>query len=381
MHELLLLGHEVLLFFPDAHICSEDLDYYYKNPKHYAIWEFPLKDRKHLINSFPLMIPDPHPRSRDDLTFKDLDEETFQFYFHEAKKALVKTIKRFRPDIVECQHIWSLDSVIDEFNLPYICTAHHSDQMGFKYDPRIRPYAIKSAHHSKKIFAISEFVKQEVVELYGVEKNKVVTITNGYSRKYFKKHNLNTAAVLKELGIRANPNATFISFAGKISRTKGVDTILEANKLLNYSDVHFLILGSGQLEKVIDQDELDKYSFHQVHLLGHRHPRDLVKVHNISKLSLMPSRSEGFGISALEAMACGTPLIYTNAGGIHEFGVGLEIEKENPVALADAIEKIITMPNSEYQHLCKKALEVATHFSWHEISKKRVHYYKEALSA
>ncbi|PCI92561.1 starch synthase [Candidatus Aerophobetes bacterium] len=381
LKELLLLGHDVQLFFPDAHVNSSDLDYYYKNPKHYHIWRFPLKDQTHNIESFPLMIPDPHPRSRTETTFKELDEDTLKFYFQEARKALIKVIKQFKPDIVECQHIWSLDSIIDEFGIPYVCTAHHSDQMGFMYDARMRPYALASAKHARKIFAISEFVKAEVMDLYHVDENKVVTITNGYSKKYFKREQIDKNAILEEFDINADKNAIFVSFAGKISKTKGVDTILEANRILDNPNIHFLILGSGELEKVIDSNRIEDYSFKNAHFLGHRHPREIVKIHNISKLSLMPSRSEGFGISALEAMACGLPLVYTDVGGIHEFAIGKCIKKEDPKALANAIESIITMPDADYSKLSNKSEEVAHTFSWKELAKKRVYYYKQALSA
>lgn len=378
--ELLALGHEVKIFFPDAGLVTTQYDYYYSHPDLYHIWQFPIKDAKNEIDFFPLMIPDPHPRNPKRNTFSSLTEDELNLYISDFEIEVKKLINEFKPDIVECQHIWVMDHVIEKMNLPYICTAHYSDQMGFRFDPRMRPYAIKSAHDAPFIFAISHFVKEDVISLYNVPREKVVVVNNGYDKSTFERNGVDRAQTLKELNLDIPDDAFIISFAGKVSRTKGVDILLKANKLLGTdSNVHFIICGAGSPCDVLSEGDKEHVLFDRVHFIGHQPPAELAKIHNISKISTMPSRTEGFGIACLEAMGCGLPLIFTRSGGLEEFAVGEMIEMENPKQLADAVIKFKNMGDEEFEALADKAYRIANRFSWRAIAEQRLKYYNIVL--
>ncbi|NGX55124.1 MAG: D-inositol-3-phosphate glycosyltransferase, partial [Chlamydiae bacterium] len=260
--ELEALGHTVKIFFPDARLPSQDLDYFYSNQEKFIIWKFPLEKGGVRLEDFPLMIPDPNPRVKKARTFKELSQEELALYFGSAKEELTKVLNDFQPDIVECQHIWALNKAIEELNYPFICTAHHSDQMGFEYDHRMQKFALDGAHNASYIFAISEFVKNEVIRLYNVPPEKVVTLGNSYDKTVFRPQDVNKKAVLKQFNITIPDDATIISFAGKISKTKGIDILLEANKILcPAKKVHFLIFGAGDLDQTLKPKIDEKYCF------------------------------------------------------------------------------------------------------------------------
>ena len=61
--EMMRQGHEVKIIFPDCHFESMDMDQYYGHPEVYHIWNFPIKRDGVELYTFPLIIPDPHPRS------------------------------------------------------------------------------------------------------------------------------------------------------------------------------------------------------------------------------------------------------------------------------------------------------------------------------
>ncbi len=90
---------------------------------------------------------------------------------------------------------------------------------------------------------------------------------------------------------------------------------------------------------------------------------------------MLPSRSEGFGIAALEAMGCGTPLVVTRTGGPDKFAVGKVVDKENPEQLANAVLDILSLTNDEHSILCRAAYRKAHEFSWESIVEQRLELY------
>ncbi|MFQ5696579.1 MAG: glycosyltransferase family 4 protein, partial [Terriglobia bacterium] len=302
LQELRHRGHRAALFFPDPQFETPEKKLYYSKPSLYHIWRFPVQRDGKVLPTFPLMITDPHPRNYPGAwTFRDLPDDLLEFYFLEARRELDRAIDSFRPDIIECQHIWSLGHLLGQRGLPYVVVAHHSDQMGYRYDLRMQHYANRAAAGARWIFAISEFVEREVLTLYpGVSRAKVVVLENGYNHRIFRPQRLPRARVLHRLGIEDVPGVPIITFSGKVSHTKGVDFLLRANRLVQRERKALLLLaGAGRLEDVFSAEERADFHLENVRLLGHRPQPVLAQLHNIAAVSVMPSRSEGFGIAAL----------------------------------------------------------------------------------
>lgn len=371
------LGHEVKIFFPDRRIETSDQEEFYQNRNRYHIWPFPLKSEDTAIDYFPLMIPDPHPRNPERNTFSQLSEMQLSLYLNSFEKQIKKVIDDFKPDVIECQHIWAMDHVLQKLGHTYFCTAHHSDQMGFRFDKRMQKPAVTSARGAEYIFAISDYVKRDVMDLYGIAEEKVIVIENGYDQKMFIPKKIDRCKVLKKLGLELPSDAFLVSFAGKISKTKGIDVLLRANKLLpKAANIHFLICGSGEIQDVIGGENPSDFSFERMHFIGHQKPEMLSQIHNVCEMSVLPSRSEGFGIACLEAMGCGLPMVFTDSGGMSDYAVGMKVEKENPIALAKGLLHLRELSNEEKKRLSEQAVTVARKFSWEKIAKKRLEFYK-----
>ncbi|MBC8016000.1 MAG: glycosyltransferase family 4 protein [Sporomusaceae bacterium] len=378
MQELLLRGHEVIAFFPDLGLPGNDYDKYYSNKERYRIVPFPAEYNGVELYTFPLIISDPNPRNYSHAwTFRDLTEVQLQAYFGYMKQELTKVIAEFQPDVIECQHIWAIDHIVHELGYPFVAVAHHSDQMGFLYDIRMREYAILSAENAKYIFAISDYVKSEVVDLYGVSPEKVITVSNGYNHSVFQPFPVNRTEEMRRLGLEEFEHLPLITFCGKISKTKGLDVLIRANRLIQErKKAVLLILGGGDLKELCEEIP-DEYSMENVVFLGHRSQQELAILHNLARMSVLPSRTEGFGIAALESMGCGIPIVATKVGGLADFAVGALVEPEDHVALADAIISILEMEEDKYIELCSESLSKAREYSWSSIVDTRVKYYEE----
>ncbi len=376
------LGHEIKVFFPDRKIGTSDQIEFYQNRSRYHIWPFPLQNNETTIDYFPLMIPDPHPRNPKRNTFSELSEKQLSLYLNSFEEQIAQVIEEFQPDVIECQHIWAMDHVIQKLGHRYFCTAHHSDQMGFRFDPRMRERAINSATDAEYIFAISEYVKKDVVHLYGLNEEKVIVVENGYDQKMFYPQQLDRTKTLNKLNIQIPSDAFLVSFAGKISKTKGIDILLQANRLLpEKANIHFLICGSGEIEEVLAKEDRKKFSFDRIHFLGHQTPQNLSEIHNICDISVLPSRTEGFGIACLEAMGCGLPMVFTDSGGMSDYAVGIKVEKSNPEALMQGLLHLRSLSCEKRDELSHQAHTTAKKFSWNKIAKKRLHYYQMITSS
>lgn len=141
----------------------------------------------------------------------------------------------------------------------------------------------------------------------------------------------------KELGLKED--SFLVSFIGRLIPEKGVLSVIEAAEQLSTlnKNVVFLIAGAGSLSKTIKQRSLNNLFF-----LGKLSQQDIASLLKTSDLFCLPSRSEGFSTSLLEAAACYTPSVITNVGGVAElipnsqYGIVLE----NGTA-AEIVEKIL----------------------------------------
>lgn len=349
----------------------------------HEVWHFPIEGDGVRLEHFPLMIPDPNPHAPADArTYADLSPAEHALFDASFDVRLREVIDRFRPDVIECQHVWRMAAVVAEAGLPFAAMAHHSDQMAFEQDPSGRPAALRTARAAWGLFALTETARDEVVRLYGVPPERVTVMGNGYDRTVFRPVEADRADVLARLGLGGiPPDAPLVSFAGKLSRTKGVDVILEANRLLGETMAappHLLLFGTGRLDDVLDATRLAAYDTERCHFLGHR-PYEVVRdVHNVSRCSLMPSRTEGFGLAALEAMGCGCPVVVSRLGGLDRYTVGAVVEPGDAAALAEAIRALVEMPEEAHARLRAEAVAAAEGFSWDEIIERRLAHYAAA---
>lgn len=374
---LLKQGHDVKIFFPDSKHASKDNDEYYRHPSLYNIWTFPIKNKHTVIPTFPLMISDPHPRNPDAIYFKNLTDAQMELYLTTLRLKLTQVIKEFKPNIIESHHIWYASWVLNQLGHDYIAVAHHSDQLGFRFDTRVREKAIIAAEGATFILTASEAIKREILKLYHVNENKIIVASNGYDDEVFTKHAVNREKLLEHLGLHIDKDAPIINFAGKLSRTKGVDVIFQANKLLDPKmNIQTIVMGCGNLDAILKKLDPASYDLKNIHFVGHVTPEIVADIHNISKLSIMPSRSEGFGLACLEAMGCGLPMVVSKCPGPQKYAVGRLVDIGSAEQLADAIMAILKLPPDAYHHLCHEAQVAAKKIAWHQLIENHLKIYQ-----
>jgi len=320
-----------------------------------------------------------HPISNN--TYYALDEKQIQEYIDAFYKAAKEEIEKNRPDIIHAQHLWIAPYVASKFDIPYVVTAHGTDLKGFVKDERYHKYALEGARKAKKIITISRQVDREVTELYGIADNKAL-VMNGYDENLFKPKVLDSKKTLESFGINKVTDH-IVSFAGKLADFKGVDVLLKAaaiyEKKLNYN-VTTILAGDGQLRETLLKLR-EELNLKNVYFLGHVTQNQLVDLYNLADVSTVPSRTEPFGLVAIEALACGTPVVGTNQGGLPDFithKVGQLVPVEDHEALAQGIINEIFNDNKkergEYCHYY-----AINNFSWKKSLEAVEKIYKEVM--
>jgi glycosyltransferase involved in cell wall biosynthesis len=188
-----------------------------------------------------------------------------------------------------------------------------------------------------KIIAVSNLTRNIVVEKYGIPADKVVTVYNAVDP-------LNNSEVA---GVRKGVDEKIVTFLGRITMQKGPEFFVEAaNKVIHKMDnVRFVMAGSGDMmEKMIRRVAELKIS-HRFHFTGFLKGDDVFNMLRMSDLYVMPSVSEPFGISPLEAMQSDVPVLISHQSGVAEIlTYAIKTNFWDVDAMADAIYGVLNYP-------------------------------------
>lgn len=186
-----------------------------------------------------------------------------------------------------------------------------------------------------QIITVSNRTRQIVIDKYGQNPDKVTTVYNA----------VDSFNLQEEKEIPKGVKEKIVTFLGRITFQKGPEYFVEAAyKVLQKSDnVRFVMAGSGDmLEKMIDRVAqlgiADKF-----HFTGFLRGKDVYKMFHLSDVYVMPSVSEPFGISALEAIQSNVPTIISKQSGVSEIlSYVAKLDYWDIDAIADTIYGIIT---------------------------------------
>jgi len=371
--ELSDMGHEVRVIYPE-HTNVE----YEGFISRIILFNNGYNEKHDLDFNFPCFTS--HPRSNN--TFYKLSEYQIDQYLKAFEKVVFEEIEQFKPDIIHAQHLWITPYIASKTDVPYVVTAHGTDLKGFVKDSRYHTYALEGAKKASKIITISKQVDREVSELYEVDDDKKQLVMNGYDEDLFLPLDIDRNLILKEFGIDTDYKK-IVSFAGKLTHFKGVDVLLKAAKIYERDtdeEVATIIAGNGELYEELNLLK-NHLELNNVYFLGHINQKQLVKLFNVADVSAVPSRTEPFGLVAIEALACGTPVVGTNQGGLLDFitsNVGRLVGVGDDMELAYAIiDELIRSDKEERSRECHKYAK--ENFSWKHSIVEVEEIYKKVL--
>lgn len=199
-----------------------------------------------------------------------------------------------------------------------------------------RVYAIEKAgmQAADRVIAVSELTRRIVIGKYGILADKVVTV-----------HNAVRFGESEEAAPERAVKDKVVTFLGRITYQKGPDYFVEAaaKVLQRVSDVRFVMAGSGDLMNHVVRRVAQLGIADRFHFTGFLKGGEVQRMFRLSDVYVMPSVSEPFGISPLEAMRSGVPVIISRQSGVAEvLDYAIKVNYWDVDALADAIYGLLT---------------------------------------
>jgi len=221
------------------------------------------------------------------------------------------------------------------------------------------------------IIATTRREKDDLIRHYGAAAPRIRVIPCGVNLDLFRP--MNREVVRRELGFNGDRDLLFV---GRIEPLKGIDRLLEALRYLqNGHRIKLWVIGGDESSRD-EVARLQKLSqalgiADAVKFLGMVEHEKLPYFYNAAAACIIPSYYESFSLVALEALACGTPVVASNVGGIRNFirqgETGYMVKNGNPHHLADQIARLLSRPAT------KPALSIresVNRFSWSNMAEQ-----------
>jgi glycogen synthase len=222
------------------------------------------------------------------------------------------------------------------------------------------------------IIAVSDLTRNTVIHKYGIDPEKVVTVHNGVDQN-FEERSLEIQRPFKE---------KVVTFLGRITYQKGPEYFVEvARKILQRDDnVRFVMAGSGDLMNKIIMMAARYRLGDKFHFTGFLRGSDVDEMFAMSDVYVMPSVSEPFGISPLEAIRSNVPVVISKQSGVAEvLNHAIKVDYWDVDAMADAIHGLLKY-DALSEMFRKHAKAEVDELRWDKSAFKTIEVYKKALT-
>ena len=229
-------------------------------------------------------------------------------------------------------------------------------------NPEVYAIEKKGMDAADKIIAVSNLTRKTIIEKYHIPPEKVITVYNAVEPLTLKKENFLARSIPDKI----------VTFLGRITMQKGPEYFVEAavRVLRKMNNVHFVMAGSGDMmEKMVSLVAREKIANH-FHFTGFLKGDDVYQMLILSDVYVMPSVSEPFGISPLEALQSNVPVIISNQSGVAEVLThALKVNYWDIDAMADAIYGLLNYP-ALTDMFRKFGKEEVTRLKWENSARK-----------
>lgn len=247
-----------------------------------------------------------------------------------------------------------------------------------RYYNRQIAWAVRQAHH---ILADSEATRADLIRHLEVPPEKVTTVYLAADPAFRPLPPLQVEERLAHYGLTRG----YLLFVGTLEPRKNLPGLFAALRILldrRETEAPLVVVGQrGWLCEEIFAAVDDLGLGRQVHFLHGVHDSDLPALYNGAALLVIPSFYEGFGLPALEAMACGTPVVVSSRGSLPEVvaEAGVQVDPEKPEAIAEGLAMVLNQAELRAR-LRAAGLARAAQFTWEKTARRTLEIYRNVLA-
>jgi glycosyltransferase involved in cell wall biosynthesis len=246
---------------------------------------------------------------------------------------------------------------------------------GHGANPQVFSIEKEGIQKANKVIAVSDFTKNKILKSYDINSNKIEIVHNAVHKNEFS----DSLNFKKHFNFGKNK---IVLFLGRLTLHKGPDYFLCAAKkvLENYKNVIFIISGSGDMNQQIIEQAADLGIADKVLFTGFLRGEQLKKIYKMADLYVMPSVSEPFGITTLEAIASGTPVLISKQSGVSE--ILNHCLKVDFWDIDEMTNKILSVINHDELGEClsSNGLSEIDKFTWDKAAEKIIGIYTQLLN-
>jgi glycosyltransferase involved in cell wall biosynthesis len=268
-------------------------------------------------------------------------------------------------------------TVLTVHDLIYHLFPEHHKPLNYWFLNQAMPLFVQRA---KAVIAVSESTKQDLIRCYGVHPDKVTVVYEAAAPHFRSVSPEAIAAVRARYGLPED----FVLTVGTIEPRKNLSRLLDAVQRLRHKGgkARLVVVGSkGWLYEGFFRRLEELQLGDAVLLPGYVHDADLPAVYGAARVFALPSLYEGFGLSVLEAMACGTAVVCSRASSLPEVG-GDAARYFDPTDVEEMAEAIGAVWHDEAlrAEMSRRGLAQAARFSWARAAEETMVVYQHAMS-
>ncbi|MDD5771926.1 MAG: glycosyltransferase family 1 protein [bacterium] len=251
---------------------------------------------------------------------------------------------------------------------------HFKEMMIKRYDNML------NKKQADLVITVSEFTKREILNNFAYPEEKIRVIYHGVRKMFSPQSEQNIRITKEKYGI----NSDYFLYVGAINLRKNILRILEAFKIFSENNKMANLVLTGNLSYG-HQEILDKiYKLKlesRVKLIGYMKNEELASLYSGAKALIFASLYEGFGLPAIEAMACGTPVLTSNMSSMPEITGGAACMVD-PLDVSDIAKNLSVLAEDDNlrKMLSEKGLERARIFSWEKAARETLKVYNEFVN-
>lgn len=327
-----------------------------------------------------------HPEYKRAKKYSKLTGYEFSRQYLAYMHDIIRAVEDFKPDIIHVNHAsyltWIASFIKSMFGIAYVVTVHGTDIYNATIDPRYRFLSRQALDRADWIISVSYHTRKWFLKVFGkhfIRKMKV--ISNGLNLDDFGQNKIDKglSATLRKYNLE---DKKYVVFAGRLTFEKGVDYLIRAAKNIR---AEILIIGDGTHKKYLQNYAklVDAKNVRFLGYFGKDDADDLKRVYHGASALILPSIvEESTGLVILEAMACGTPVVASNKGGIplvvKDGYNGFLVRARSARGIAGAVKKILTNEKLEERLRANARKTVEERFDWSVLIHQIMNIYERA---